>query len=169
MYSKQQKAVALRLHEQSGSVTEIVRILGYPTRKQLYNWIHEERHPPKERKKLAKVGNPPLDVKLNVIHHVIHRCFELGKSIKCVSEDIGYSRASIYQWRKQYLKEGTLGLTNNKNIPSGKLTEGTASPNETISSVEEIDALKSQIHEKNEYSLPSLLHKLQISKSSYCY
>jgi putative transposase len=74
MYSKQQKEAALKLYKQSESVAETVRILGYPTRKQLYNWIYEERHPPKERKKLAEVGNPkdhprnpPLEVKLNAI------------------------------------------------------------------------------------------------------
>ena len=100
MYSKQQKEAALKLYKQSKSVSETVRILGYPTRKQLYNWVYEEKHPPKKRKKLTAVGNPPyhprnpsLDVKLNAIY----RCFELGENIKYVSDDIGYSRASIYQ------------------------------------------------------------------------
>ena len=126
MYSKQQKEAALKLYKHSKSVSDTVRILGYPTRKQLYNWIYEEKNPPKVRKKLTDVGNPPyhprnpsLDVKLNAIH----RCFELGENIKYVSENIGYSRASIYQWRKRYMKEGTIGLMNNNNIPSGKLTE----------------------------------------------
>lgn len=64
--------------------------------------------------------NPPLDVKLDAIR----RSFESGENIKYVPEDIGYSRASIYQWRKRYLKEGTLGLMNNKNIPSGEIKEG---------------------------------------------
>ena len=210
MYSKQQKEAALKLYKHSKSVSDTVRILGYPTRKQLYNWIYEEKNPPKVRKKLTDVGNPPyhprnpsLDVKLNAIH----RCFELGENIKYVSENIGYSRASIYQWRKRYMKEGTIGLMNNKNIPSGKLTEGGASKNEIHSPIEEIDALKSQMKDmqmeidilketinvlkkdpgidqtalsnrekaaiidamKNNYSLPSLLYKLQISKSSYYY
>ena len=35
--------------------------------------------------------NPSLKVKLDAIH----RCFELGENIKSVSENIGYSRASI--------------------------------------------------------------------------
>lgn len=83
--------------------------------------------PSKERKPLPRIANspehprnPPLDVKLDAIKS----CFEHGESIKYVSEDIGYSRASIYQWRKQYLKKGTLGLMNRKNIPSGELKEG---------------------------------------------
>ena len=84
MYSKQQKEAALKLYKQSKSVSETVRILGFPTRKQLYNWVYEEKHPLKKRKKLTAVGNPPyhprnpsLDVKLNAIY----RCFELGGNI----------------------------------------------------------------------------------------
>ena len=96
---------------------------------------------------------------------------------------------------------------NNKNIPSGKLTEESTSRIKIISPTEEIEALRSQMQDmqmeidilketinvlkkdpgiyqtahsnrekaviidaiKNKYSLPSLLHKLQISKSSYYY
>lgn len=36
------------------------------------------------------------------------------ENIKYVSENIGYSRDGIYQWRKLYLKEGALDLMNNK-------------------------------------------------------
>ena len=208
MYSKQQKEIALKLYHQAESVSETVRILGYPTRKNLYNWIYEEANPPKAKKAYPIIDNspehprnPPLEVKLDAIH----RCHELGENIKYVSEDIGYSRASIYQWRKRYLKEGTLGLMNNKNITPGKLIEG-ATINTDYSSDEikqlksqmrdmqlEIDILKETINAlkknpdidqsalsnrekaviidvlKNKYSLPSLLQKLQLSKSSYYY
>gem|GEM_PF-4027251 len=44
------------------------------------------------------------------------------------------------------MKEGTIGLMNNKNIPSGKLTEGGTSKNEIHSPIEEIDALR--LHKK---------------------
>ena len=208
MYSKQQKTNALELYKQTGSVTETVRILGYPTRKQLYNWIYEEQHPPRGRKPYPIVDNhpthprnPPLNVKLDAIH----RCFELGENIKFVSEDIGYSRASIYKWRKIYLKEGTLGLMNNKNLRPGQLVEGSdtnSNPsNDDIEQLKtqmqdmqlEIDILKETINVlkkdpgidqtalsnrekaviidalKNKYSLPILLQKLLLSKSSYYY
>lgn len=84
-----------------------------------------------------------MDVKLDAIR----RCFQHGESIKYVSEDIGYSRASIYQWRKRYLKEGTLGLMNNKNIPSGELKEGTAPAESGVSSSHEVAELKNQMLE----------------------
>ena len=79
--------------------TKTIRILGYPTRRNLYTWISEDNNPPKIRKEYPVVHNlpkhprnPPLEVKLDVIH----RFFELGKNIKYVSENIGYSKASIY-------------------------------------------------------------------------
>ena len=120
-----QKNIALRIYHQTESVTETIRILGYPTRRNLYTWIAEENTPPKTRKEYPVIDNPPdhprnppLEVKLNAIH----RCYELGENIKYVSEDIGYSRASIYQWRKRYLKEGTLGLMNHKKHYSGNIS-----------------------------------------------
>ena len=146
MYSKEQKDIALRIYHQTESVTETIRILGYPTRRNLYTWIAEENNPPKTREEYPVINNPPdhprnppLEVKLNAIH----RCYELGENIKYVSEDIGYSRASIYQWRKRYLKEGTLGLMNHKNITPGTLVEGSVSSTDISS--DEINQLKPQI------------------------
>ena len=107
MYSKEQKDIALRLYHQTKSVTKAIRILGYSTRRNLYKLISEEKLPPKIRKEYPTVDNPskhprnpPLEIKLDALH----RCYELGENIKYVSEDIGYSRASIYKWRKRYLK-----------------------------------------------------------------
>lgn len=148
MYSKEQKDIALRIYHQTESVTETIRILGYPTRRNLYTWIAEENTPPKTRREYPVIDNPPdhprnppLEVKLDAIH----RCYELGENIKYVSEDIGYSRASIYQWRKRYLKEGTLGLMNHKNITPGTLVEGSVSSTDISS--DEINQLKAQMQD----------------------
>ena len=45
MYSKEQKDIALLIYHQTESVTETIRILGYPTRRNLYTWIAEENTP----------------------------------------------------------------------------------------------------------------------------
>ena len=45
-----------------------------------------------------------------------------------MSEDIGYTRASIYSWRKKYLQGGTTALMNNKNINPDTLKEGSIAP-----------------------------------------
>ena len=39
MYSKEQKDIALRIYHQTESVTETIRILGYPTRR---NRVYEK-------------------------------------------------------------------------------------------------------------------------------
>ena len=51
MYSKEQKNIALRIYHQTESVTETIRILGYPTRRNLYTWIAEENTPQKKQGK----------------------------------------------------------------------------------------------------------------------
>ncbi|MDE5781899.1 MAG: IS3 family transposase, partial [Lachnospiraceae bacterium] len=84
MYSKEQKSTALEVFHQTNSVSETIRILGYPTRRQLYTWIAAENMVKSERKQLSRFANPPehprnppLDVKLDAIR----RCFEHGENI----------------------------------------------------------------------------------------
>ena len=36
----------------------------------------------------------------------IQRCFEQGDDVEYVSREIGYSRMSVYAWRRKYLKYG---------------------------------------------------------------
>ena len=107
-------------------------MLGYLTRRAFYTWIENEGVQKMSRKVLDNTNtathprNPPVEVKMDATH----RCFELGESIKYVSEEIGYSRASIFAWRKKYLQGGTVALMNDKNIKPGTLVEGTLdSPN----------------------------------------
>ena len=69
----------------------------------------------------------------------IHRCFEPGESVKSVSEDIGYTRAGIYNWCKKYPQRGTTTLINNKNIKPDTLKEGSIAP------VPELVQLQAQI------------------------
>ncbi len=100
------------------------------TRKALYNWIYDECKPQKQRKILEIINtkmhprNPPVEVKMNALH----RCFELGESIKSVSEDIGYTRTSIYAWRKKYLQKSAIALMNDKNIQPDTLEESSLHP-----------------------------------------
>lgn len=150
MYSDEKKKIALNLLKKTKSVTKTIRILGYPTKVQLYAWVKSQNELPKPRKQLARIGNPPehprnppMELKLEAIK----RCFEKGENIRAVSEDIGYSRHSIYVWRKRYLKEGLLGLMNNKSILSGELNTEQESKETTTTSNDEMNELKKQMHE----------------------
>jgi putative transposase len=140
MYTQEQIITALKTYHHCGSVTKTICVLGYPTRRALYTWIKDEGSQKTPRKELCNINtknhprNPSLEVKMSAIHC----CFELGESIKLVSENIGYCRASIYNWRKRYLQGGTAALMNDKNIRPGALTEGTTSV--TTPDIEQIQA-----------------------------
>ncbi len=205
MYSQDKINVALKVYHQCGSVTTTIQVLGYPTRRALYTWIANEGAAKPERKPLKLTNtaehprNPSIEVKMNAIH----RCFELGESIKSVSEEIGYTRASIYSWRKKYLRGGITALMNDKNITPNTLTEDSSSTASAPDLAQlqaqirdmrmEIDILKETINVlkkdpgidqtalknrekaviidalKSKYSLPDLLKRLGLSKSSYYY
>ena len=100
-----------------------MRQFGYPSREHLYTWIRNEGKTKEKRKKLNLKNttehprNPPAEFKLKVLR----RCFENGESVKLVSEETGYSRVSIYVWRKRYLQGGVFSLMNTKN-KTGKIT-----------------------------------------------
>lgn len=100
MYSQDEINIALQDYSQCGSVTETVRVLGYPTRRAIYTWIEKEGVPKSLQKELVNINtaqhprNPSIEMKMNTLH----RCFKLGESIKLVSEEIGYTRASIYAY-----------------------------------------------------------------------
>ena len=72
---------------------------------------------------------------------ILHRCFELGEDVESVSEETGYSRTSIYIWRRKYLKKGTVALMNKSDVPRGKLV-----PDESVNA-EEMDDLKTQVQD----------------------
>jgi transposase-like protein len=143
LFSYEKRNRALELYEQTRSVTETIRILGYPERQTLYKWISEQGQPKKIKSTFRGKNtpehprHPPAELKMEVIH----RCFECGEDVKSVSEEIGYSRASIYTWRRKYLQKGMVALMNPADDPRGTLTPGTAS------ATEDIAALKAQIQE----------------------
>ena len=144
MYSEEQRRKALRTYHRIKSVTDTVRQLGYPSREHLYTWIRNEGTPKEKRKKINLKNttdhprNPPSEFKLEVVR----RCFENGESVKLVSDEVGYSRAGIYMWRRRYLQGGAASLMNTKNIKLEKLPD----IDEKISS-EEVESLRKQMYE----------------------
>lgn len=126
-YSLSQIAKALETYRDLRSVSRTVQTLGYPTRTRLYTWIHEEG---KNKTRKLKYNykntpehprNPPANVKLDAIR----RCFENGEKVIDVAEQIGYTTASIYNWRRLYLSKGALALQScNREDARGPLEEG---------------------------------------------
>ena len=156
MYTYEKRIRALQKYEETGSVTETIRTLGYPERQTLYRWIQERDRPVKVRSSYrgqntpSHSRHPPVELKLEVLH----RCFELGEDVKSVADEIGYSRASIYVWRRKYLRKGTIALMTPNDDPRGELKAGIPSSSEEVNQLKakiqdmqmEIDILKETIN-----------------------
>lgn len=128
MYSEEQYYKALEVYEETKSVTKTIMILGYPAcRQTLYNWINRKRILPEGKPTFQGYNTDdhprrsPLEQKLQILH----RCFEAEEEVQSVSNEVGYSTASIYAWRRKYIQKGAAALMNSSNERSrGKLTAG---------------------------------------------
>ncbi len=62
MYSQDKINIALQVYHQCGSVTNTIRVLGYPTRRALYTWIENEgvQNPPYQLSKLTNHCPSPV-------------------------------------------------------------------------------------------------------------
>lgn len=140
MSTEEQYCNALALYDKCGFVTKVIAQLGYPVRRQtLYNWISRRKHLPSGHSTFRGINtaehprHPALELKLDAIR----RYFELG-DVQSVSDDIGYSKASIYQWRRKYIQEGHAALMGApKERKRGSLNEGIPATNEQISGLKE--------------------------------
>ena len=135
MYSKEQRESALQLYDECRSVTKVIQKLGYPSRQGMYKWIKERTKSPKEkasRKRLTNAKEHPLHPSAETKLTILERCFINGENIQLVSEETGYSRTSIYRWRKLYVSQGAAALMNEKDRPRGELEEGCQASSDEI-------------------------------------
>ena len=130
-FSEEEKKNALQLYDETGSISKVIQKLGYPSRQNMYTWI-KNRNIERKRIKCDYTDSPDhrrhpsLETKLEILH----RCFEEGEEIKSISEEYGYSRESIYSWRKKYLSGGAGALMNKKkDLPRGTLPVSEAAGN----------------------------------------
>ena len=94
-YSEEQVRRALELYLETRSVTKTRRQLGLKvSRAGFYEWIKKAGLPVREVKK------PDLETKLNAAH----RCFSLGEKVQSVSKEVGFSRSSLYKWKRKHLE-----------------------------------------------------------------
>ena len=155
MYTQEQRKQALEAYEDTQSVTQTIRLLGYPGRQTLYKWLSEQnqRKQVKSRYRGENTQAHPRHPAVKIKLEAIRRCFEDGEDVQSVSDEIGYSRASIYTWRRKYLRKGMIALMNSQDKPRGKLIAGAAASTEEISELQskvenmqmEIDILKETI------------------------
>ena len=152
MYTKEQEEIALKEYERLESVHAVIRRLGYPSKSTLYRWYERRNAGLENRHGHTAEAREKTDHKCNTPDHprhpsaefkyeVLRRCFELGEDVEYVSREIGYSRMSIYTWRRKYLKYGMVGLMAKRNsIPRKPLPPDAPRPQS-----EEMQALREQV------------------------
>ncbi len=110
MYTKEEKQKALKLYEEVQSVTKVIQKLGYPTREGFYKWLSELKNPSEKvkapRRRINNSPDHPLHPPPELKLETIRRLFERGENVKLVSEEIGYSRPTIYTWKRLYDQKG---------------------------------------------------------------
>jgi transposase InsO family protein/transposase-like protein len=158
MYAQDKKEKALEWYDQGISPTEIVRKLGCPkTRITIYLWIKQRkttRSTPRNRIKVNNSPQHPLHPSAEVKLEIIKRCFARGENVKLVSEETGYSRSSIYKWRRNYIDKGNLSLMKKKDDIQRKEISSKNIADDELSSLKaqindmqlEIDLLKETIN-----------------------
>ena len=194
-YSKEEKENALAYYHKCGSNAKTRRILGYPSKSCLNNWIASEGKEAKPRVVRDNCkGNASFDEKMEAIY----RCYELNEDIKLVAKELNRDVTTIRTWHRVYQKEGATALMKKHTKPKKKNAENITDDIESLKAQmlnlqlendilrETIEVLKKDpgIDQtalknrekavivdalKDKYSLPLLLKKLELSKSSYYY
>lgn len=125
MYTKEQIETALNEFEHLGSVQAVINLLGYHSINTLYSWYEDRlggkhnyhgslKKTYKVKEKFINTSEHPRHPDTNIKLDAIKRCFSYGEGVEYVSSEIGYSRASIYKWYRQYKKFGVIGLMSDK-------------------------------------------------------
>jgi len=193
-YSKEKIFAALQLFSVTDSVQTVVDTLGYPNPDTLYTWIKQypeylNGHTTQKHK--YRLATPELRFQ------AVMRCCNDGESVKSVSEDIGFSARMIRTWIHTYKSKGLISLMDKKDTdlikPTNTPDDIESLKAQMLDMQMEIDILKETINVlkkdpgvdqsaltnrekaviidalKNKYSLPKLLNKLMLSRSSYYY
>lgn len=80
MFSKEEINATLKIDHQCGQITKTIRILGYLTRRTMYQWIeNEEKNFSREEISIFNTAKHLRNLAVDVKMDAIHCCFELGK------------------------------------------------------------------------------------------
>jgi putative transposase len=102
-YTAKQRAVAVQYYLEHGrSLSRTVRAIGYPCRALLGEWVHEDLPSNCHPLKRGKSGVNYTDKqKIRAVVSVASG----EKSVKQLQAEIGVTRSTIYQWKRQLLEE----------------------------------------------------------------
>jgi putative transposase len=157
-YSEEEKQRAVNYYLEHGrSVSRTVKKLGYPSRPVLDKWILEIA--PEKKRHCSSGGSIVKYTREQKEQAVISLCSR-SKPAKEVAVDHGTKRETLYNWKRQILKEGRVHLMNKNK--SDKLKD-TCSIEEEVSEFRAVkDELSFRVNE-----LQKEVHRLKIERDIY--
>lgn len=115
-FTEKQKLYAVQYYIKHGkNASKTVKVLGYPSRQTLINWL-DEAFPTRKKRCLSKnsMVECPQETKEQA---VIDFCARQGTAQQ-IAETHNVSRVSLYKWKKQLLGEEQKASMQNKKCPS---------------------------------------------------
>lgn len=193
-YTEEEKRIALEYYHECKHVCKTIRDLGYPSRDCLYDWLAVEGKPKKPPKKKIFRGHASVNERFDAIK----RCIFNGEDVYLIAEDIHRHVTTVRTWIRTYRKEGISAImdkqrkrcnSNSKTSPDEidflktqimELQIENDILKETIDILKKDPGIDQTALKNNEkavivdalkekYSLPKLLDKLKLSRSSYYY
>lgn len=159
-YSSEEKLAAVTYYLKHGkSVSRTVRILGYPSRPTLDIWIAEIAP---DKKKHCRSGGAVIKCsRENKENAVISLCTR-NHSATEVGIEHGTTRANLYKWKRQLLKEETISTMDNDYKKTHKNRKSQSSTPEPLNLNTEKNNLAKQVAE-----LKKEVRRLKIERDIY--
>ena len=105
-YTPEQKIKAIEVYEETRSYAKTIRILGYPSRHVLFDWVRDPNPKPKPARPANPTKRYSWDLKKLAVIRVIG-----GHDIRSVADELGITNyANIYGWIRRWRTEGDAGL-----------------------------------------------------------
>lgn len=105
-YTPDQKARAIATYKKTGSYAKTIRMLGYPSRHVLFDWVRNPGPKAKPRRPAGPAKRYGWQLKRLAVERV-----SSGESIKLVAEELGVTNcATIYEWVRKWRTKGDAGL-----------------------------------------------------------
>lgn len=105
-YTLEQKAKAIEVFNETKSYAKTLRILGYPSRHVLFDWVRNPGPKPKPKQPTQPAKRYSWELKSLAVSKVLG-----GADIKLVAEELGVTNyATIYEWVRKWRTEGDMGL-----------------------------------------------------------
>ena len=109
-YTPAQKARAVEVYNETRSYAKTLRMLGYPSRHVLFDWVKNPEPKPKPKQPERPAKRYGWELKSLAVSKVLD-----GADIKKVAEELGVTNyATIYEWIRKWRTGGDVGLMSRK-------------------------------------------------------